>query len=538
LRELLVGFANQPVTRVCRLCVYMRFAGALLASVLLLAGTATAAQIVGTSANDRLLGTPRADTIFGLAGSDQLAGGAGTDFLHGGPGRDAIDAGPGADRIAVQYDGGRDTVRCGSGADVVNADLLDTIAPDCELVGRRLSRDPYTNPESQHETQVEPDSLTVGTTTVATFQVGRRFDGAAANIGFAVSNDDGRTWRSGLLPGLTTASRPAGPHTRASDPVVAFDAANGAWLISTLAIEAPATRLTISRSTDGLSWDSPIIAAEGTSTGGITFDKNWIACDNGPASPFRGRCYLAYTDTLRDDRLAVVSSTDGGLTWSTPVGVPVTDAVGAFPVIRPTGELVIIFLWSGRIGSTVSSDGAATFDAAVAVADVRARNVRGLRFFPLPSADADSSGRVWATWHDCRFSPGCAANSVVVSTSADGRTWTEPVAVTSGRNAMLPAIGIHPETGRAAIAYHVVRATGGIDVELVELGPGRERLAPPRRLSAQTMQREWLPDTSSGRMLADYISVHYAGARPLVVWVLASEPVGAGLRQAIYATRG
>jgi hypothetical protein len=52
------------------------------------------------------------------------------------------------------------------------------------------------------------------------------------------------------------------------------------------------------------------------------------------------------------------------------------------------------------------------------------------------------------------------------------------------------------------------------------------------------MRREWMPDTVSGRMLADYISVHYAGVRPLVVWVLASEPVGAELRQAVYATRG
>ena len=39
-------------------------------------------------------------------------------------------------------------------------------------------------------------------------------------------------------------------------------------------------------------------------------------------------------------------------------------------------------------------------------------------------------------------------------------------------------------------------------------------------------------------MLGDYISVHYAGERPQVVWVLASEPVGASLRQAVYATRG
>lgn len=102
---------------------------------------------------------------------------------------------------------------------------------------------------------------------------------------------------------------------------------------------------------------------------------------------------------------------------------------------------------------------------------------------------------------------------------------------------MLPAVGIHPTDGRAAFVYHVVRP-GGVDVELVEVGPDRRRLAAPRRLSAQTMRPEWMPDTTSGRMLTDYLSVHYAGERPLALWVLASEPVGPRLRQAIYATRG
>ena len=69
-------------------------------------------------------------------------------------------------------------MRCGAGTDVVNADLIDAVARDCELVGRRLSRDPYTSDDAQHETEVEPDSFTFGRTTVATFQVGRRFEGA------------------------------------------------------------------------------------------------------------------------------------------------------------------------------------------------------------------------------------------------------------------------------------------------------------------------------------------------------------------------
>jgi len=510
-----------------------------LAVALVLVGAASAARIVGTPGDDRLVGTPGADTILGLAGRDRLIGAAGGDVLDGGAGRDVVEAGAGADRVVVQYDGARDTVRCGPGADLVNADLVDAVDADCELVGRRLSRDPYTDPASQHETQVEPDSLTVGRTTVAAFQVGRRFDGAATNVGFSMSSNDGRTWRSGLLPGLTAASRPAGPHTRATDPVVAYDALHGVWLISTLAIDEPATRLTISRSTDGLTWGAPVVATEATSTGGISLDKNWIVCDNGTASPFRGRCYLAYTDSLRNDRIAVVTSADGGLTWSAPVGIAVTSAVGAIPVVRPNGDLVVVFLQGvGSVEASVSVDGGVSFGLPATVSDVQARNARGLRFFPLPAADVDPrSGRVWVTWHDCRFSSGCSTNSVAVSTSDDGRSWTPAAQVTSGRHAFLPTVGIHPATGRAAFAYHVLGPGGGIDVELVESRAGGG-FGAPRRLSAQTMRPEWLPDTVSGRMLADYISVHYAGSRPLVVWVLASQPVGGTLRQAVYATRG
>jgi len=514
---------------------------AVLLAGLVAAGAAPAARLAGTPGNDVLLGTPRADTILGREGRDRLIGRAGGDFLHGGPGRDTIDGGPGADRVVAQYDEARDTVRCGPGADLVNADLTDAVAADCELVGRLLARDPYTDAEGQHETHVEPDSLTVGRTTVVAYQVGRRFDGAATNIGYSVSYDDGRTWRSSLLPGLTRASRPAGRHERASDPVVAFDATTGTWLVSALAVEGTTTRLTVNRSTNGATWSEAIVATEATTARGIALDKNWLACDNGASSPHRGRCYLAYTDNLRSDRLAVATSSDGGVTWSAPVDLPGTaGSVGALPLVRPNGELVVVYLWEGRrIGASLSTDGALSFATPVQVSDVQTRPAQGLRFFPLPAADVDPrTGAVWVTWHDCRFGPGCAANSVAVAISPDGRSWGTPARVTSGRNAFLPTVGIHPTTGRAALAYHVLRSGGGIDVELVESRASGSGWGTPRRLSAQTMRPQWLPDTVSGRMLADYISVHYAGARPLVLWVLASEPVGTSLRQAVFATRG
>ena len=518
----------------------MRLALVVVLTVLTAAAVAEARVVRGTQGADRLVGTARADVLRGLAGNDTVVALGGTDFLEGGPGRDTHDAGAGDDLVAASYDGARDAVRCGAGLDVVNADLVDAVARDCELVGRRLSRDPYTTADAQHETQVEPDSLTVGRTTVATFQVGRRFDGAASNVGWATTTDDGRSWRSGLLPGLTVASRPAGANARASDPVVAYDAAHATWLISTLALEGTTTRLTINRSADGETWSNAVVALEERSTDGIAFDKNWAACDNTPSSPFYGRCYLLYTHSADRDMLAVTTSDDGGATWSAPVDLGARAGVGVFPAIRPNGELVVVYLWQlggFSIAASRSTDGGASWAAPVRIAEISGRcRIPDFRAFPLPSADAAPDGRVWAAWHDCARA-GSSDNAVFVSTTQDGITWTSPTAVTRGRNSVLPAIGVDGATGRVAIAYMRSRP-GGLDVELVESPGTAAGFGSPRRLSAQTMPLRWMPDTSSGRMLGDYISVHYANGRPLVVWVLATQPVRGSFRQAVYATLG
>jgi hypothetical protein len=52
------------------------------------------------------------------------------------------------------------------------------------------------------------------------------------------------------------------------------------------------------------------------------------------------------------------------------------------------------------------------------------------------------------------------------------------------------------------------------------------------------MPLEWMPQTTLGRMLADYIGVSWVRGRPLVVLALASPPRDGRLQQAIYAVRG
>src|SRR2546430_14170879 len=93
----------------------------------------------------------------------------------------------------------------------------------------QISSDPFTqatcaaSATTNHHTEVEPDTYSNGSTIVATFQVGRIFDGGSCDTGFATSTNNGATWTSGLLPGITKYAA-GGPNDRATDPSVAYDA--------------------------------------------------------------------------------------------------------------------------------------------------------------------------------------------------------------------------------------------------------------------------------------------------------------------------
>ena len=259
-----------------------RLSTAVAVSLALGTAGADAAVLRGTGAADRLLGTRGSDAAYGFGGRDLLDGRAGADFLHGGPDADLLLGGGGPDRIAAALDAAPDVIRCGAGADLVTAEGIDSVAADCELVVRQVSRDTTTDSRAQHETQVEPDSAANGRTVVTVFQSGRQAAGGAAGIGWATSTNAGGTWRSGFLPGVTMFSTPPGESTVATDPVVAWDAAHGTWLAVTLGISEAGMSFMVSRSPDGLRWDLPITALRAPEE---AIDKEWVTCDNGPPEP-------------------------------------------------------------------------------------------------------------------------------------------------------------------------------------------------------------------------------------------------------------
>src|SRR5713101_3600438 len=172
--------------------------------------------------------------------------------------------------------------------------LSSTILAFASVTLVQLSSDPFTNSTSQHATEVEPDTFAFGSTIVSAFQVGRFFNGGASDIGFATSTNGGKSFTSGFLPGTTPFSTPAGIYARTSDASVAFDARDGVWIISFLGLfpnGSSSVDVLVSRSTDGgLTWSTPVVV----NTDGHFNDKNWTVCDNTSSSPFFGNCYTEF----------------------------------------------------------------------------------------------------------------------------------------------------------------------------------------------------------------------------------------------------
>src|SRR5581483_5372040 len=173
----------------------------------------------------------------------------------------------------------------------------------------QISHDEFTNPDSQHKTEVEPDTFAFGNTIVSAFQQGRFFNGGASDIGFVTSLNGGLTFVHGSLPSATVNSIPPNPtYLRGSDASVAFDVKHKVWLISWLGIKnvnGPVD-VVVSRSTDGgLIWSPPVVV----NASGDFNDKNWSVCDNTPSSPHYGNCYTEYDDASKGDLEQMSTST-------------------------------------------------------------------------------------------------------------------------------------------------------------------------------------------------------------------------------------
>ena len=274
-----------------------------------------------------------------------------------------------------------------------------------------VSADPFTNSTSQHATEVEPDTFGSGSTIVATYQVGRFFNGGSSDIGYARSSDGGASWDvSSFLPGLTfnagAFSNPGSPFERVSDPSVAFDARHGTWMISSIPLTTTTSVPTIyvSNSTDGAATFGEPVRIPPPAVKKVDLDKNWTVCDNhATTSRFYGHCYTEFDNFGQGDLEYMSTSADGGRNWSTPVspaGNP--KGLGGQPVVQPDGTVIVPFeSLDGSISAFRSTNGGATWSKAFQVSKINFHgNSGGLRTSPLPTAEIDGAGTAYVAWED------------------------------------------------------------------------------------------------------------------------------------------
>ncbi|HEY7096164.1 MAG TPA: sialidase family protein [Terriglobales bacterium] len=426
---------------------------------------------------------------------------------------------------------------CGGGSGPPPANPQPTPTPPTHNVALvQLSTDTFTNPTSQHATEVEAGTAAFGSTIVTAFQVGRIFEGGGADIGFATSNDGGISWSNGFLPGTTTFAN--GTYVAISDPAVAYDAKHGVWMISTLPIAATDS-VAVSRSLDGgLGWSDPIIVNQSNNA-----DKNWIACDNTSTSPFYGNCYVEWDNPSAGGIIWMSVSSDGGLTWGPERNTAnLASGIGGQPLVQPNGTVIVpIESWTGlEMLAFSSTDGGLTWSSTTTISTISDHVVAGsLRTSPLPAAAVDGDGAVYVVWQDCRFRTGCSSNDLILSTSIDGVTWTTPMRIpidsaTSTVDHFIPGLGIDPATSGGSahlgLTYYFYStancaANCALSIGFISSQDGGVTWAPPVVI-AGSMSPTWLPNTFAGFMVGDYSSTAFANGAAFSIFALADPNSG------------
>jgi hypothetical protein len=403
--------------------------------------------------------------------------------------------------------------------------LTLTLVASANVTVLIIATDPFTNATSQHATIVEPDTYSFGSTIGAAAQWGRFTDGGASDIGVSFSTNNGTTWTAQQLPSLTVNSTPAGPWARISDPSIAYDAAHNVWMVSGLALDANlnGAAVTLSRSFDGgATWNNPVVNVA-VATGTQNFDKNWTVCDNTPTSPFYGSCYTTWDDFGHGNQLKIAYSRNGGASW-TLSRTPNVGVIGSQPLTLPNGNVVVPLdnASETQLGYTISTNGGVKFGQAFVITNITAANDPGnIRSGPLPSAEISGDGKIFVVWEDCRFRPGCSTNDLVYTTSTNGSSWTavtripaDPGGVGGTQDTFIPGVAVDRTTSGSTIKvgigyyyYPNVACPGGCQLNVGYISSSNGGGS----WTAQTMLRgpmtmSWLPNTTQGRMVGDYMS--------------------------------
>jgi hypothetical protein len=295
--------------------------------------------------------------------------------------------------------------------------------------------------------------------------------------------------------------------------------------------------MAVQRSKDGgLTWSDPVVIQK-DSTSEAFNDKNWIAADTFPSSPYYGRIYVAWDRANPNGEPIVLRySDDQGQTWSDLIALPGSTGVGALPLVEPNGHVVMVWDDFGTGSelevSAVSKDGGTSWTKPTTIDSFEGSEPPDMRTGWLPSAGVDTqSGALYVVWQDARFRSD-GTNDVVMSRSAKEGVFWRPIEVVNGDG---PDSGVDHFTPAVAawgpnvhVTYRTRAFSGGVYSQFVGMGYIRSNdngatYSKERQLGPLT-DIEWAA-RGHGKFLGDYMAIAAWKAIARPVWSVARAPI-------------
>jgi hypothetical protein len=166
----------------------------------------------------------------------------------------------------------------------------------------------------------------------------------------------------------------------------------------------------------------------------------------------------------------------------------------------------------------------------------------------MPSAEIAADGTIYVAWEDCRFRKHCPANDIVFASSSDGTTWSDVARVPiddidSGVDHFIPGLGVDPTTSgsgtKLALTYYYypdATCTGGcqLDVGYISSPDGGAHWSAPTQLAGPTTLDE-IANTSSGRMVGDYISTSIVGGQAATIFAVGKPSTTSAFDEGMYS---
>ena len=281
--------------------------------------------------------------------------------------------------------------------------------------------------------------------------------------GYYYTTNGGTTWLGGdLLPGSVAIS---------SDPACVFNR-TGTMLFNYF----DNIMVTDRSSNGGTNWQGRITVPSSGS-----FDKNHMAVDDNPSSPYYGRIYVVWTQFVSPNPTVLSYSTNGGATYSAQqqIGAPLASHYeqGCNIQVGPDGTVYCIWACPNTgaanvedlIGFTKSTNGGVTWSAPTTPLTIK--GIRGnilstnIRVNSFPSMAIDRSGGprngyIYVTWTQRNLAPaGSDADICFAYSSNGGASWSTQSrvnndALNNGKNQFFPWMTIDQTNGRIAIVFY------------------------------------------------------------------------------------